>query len=157
MIGSFIFTEMSPSAAGTTVSSQPVSSSNIAGNGIAAPLDDAEAIDIAVDMVGATGGTLDLYVQSSPDGGVNWYDIVHFPQLTAGAPAIKYQAPLSLFTNSTAPVQVGKNLLPALAAGAIVQGAFSDRLRLVMVAGSGTTLGALVRMTVGTQRQSPRN
>ena len=70
---------------------------------------------------------------------------------------MKYQAPLSLFTNSTSPVQVGKNLLPALAAGTIVQGAFSDRLRLVMVAGAGTTLGAPVRMTVGTQRQSPRN
>ena len=48
-------------------------------------------------------------------------------------------------------------IAPALAAGTIVQGAFSDRLRLVMVAGAGTTLGAPVRMTVGTQRQSPRN
>lgn len=158
MITPFIFVETSPSAAGTVASSQPVQ--NVTApypNGVASPIDDSDALDVFAELVGATGGTLDVYVQSSPDGGNNWTEVVHFPQLAGGAAAIKYQAPISLFTNATTPVVVGKNLAPALATNTVVNGAYSDRLRLLFVAGSGTTAGAAVRVTVTPQRAFPRN
>jgi hypothetical protein len=157
MIQPFIFVETSPAAPGTVVSTQPVQNvTSPYANGVASPINDADALDVAADLVGATGGTLDVYLQVSPDGGLNWYDCIHFPQVAAGGAAIKYRAPVSLFTNITTPVVVGKNLSPALAVNTVVNGAFSDRCRLVMVAGGGTTVGAAVKITVTAQRSYDR-
>ena len=157
MISPLIFSETSPNAPGTAVSSQPVQ--NVTGPyppGVATPIDDSDALDILAELVGATGGTLDVYVQCSPDGGLNWTEIAHFAQLANGAAAVKYQAPISLYTNLTQPVVVGKNLVPALAVNTVVNGAFSDRVRLLFVAGAGTTAGAAVKVTVTPQRAYPR-
>jgi hypothetical protein len=145
----FVFNETSPSSPGTAASSQSVTNSTL--GGIAWPLDDWDALDVAADIVGATGGTLNIYVQVSPDG-INWYDVIAFPQATNGASLKTYQAPLSLATNTATVSQVGKNLNPSLTAGNVVNGAFTDRLRLVMVAGSGTTVGAPVIVRVSGQR-----
>lgn len=154
----FIFAETSPSAAGTAASSQPVdSSANYLPPGVAGPLDDYDSLDIVAELTGATGGTLDVYVQSNPDGqNQNWFDIAHFTQLAAAAAAVKYNCSISLFTNATAPTVVGKNLSPALAANTMVQGPFSDRIRVLMVAGTGTSAGAAVRVTVCAQRSRLR-
>jgi len=157
MITPFIFVETSPAAPGTAVSTQPVQ--NVTSpytNGIACPIDDSDALDVFAELVGATGGTLDVYLQVSPDGGLNWTEAIHFPQLAAGGGAVKYQAPISLFTNITTPVVVGKNLVPALAANTVVNGAYSDRCRLLMVAGGGTSAGAAVKVTVTAQRSYDR-
>lgn len=115
-----------------------------------------DAVDVIAELKGATGGTLDVYVQISPDDGNNWYDIIHFAQLAGSAAAIVYQAPISNATATTAPTAVGKNMSPALAgtgsgSPAVVNGAFSDRMRLVMVAGSGTSAGASVVVRVAPQ------
>jgi hypothetical protein len=158
MITPYIFSETSPSAPGTSVSSQQVQ--NVTSpypSGVATPIDDSDALDVFAELVGATGGTLDVYLQVSPDGGQSWTEIVHFPQLAAGAAVVKYQAPVSLFTNATVPVVVGKNLVPALAVNTIVNGSYSDRCRLLFVAGTGTTSGAAVKVTVTPQRSFPRN
>jgi hypothetical protein len=106
--------------------------------------------------VGATGGTLDVYVQTSPDGGLSWFDIIHFVQLAGGGPAVKYSSPISQSTTTAVPTVVGKNLAPALSAAAVVNGAFSDRMRLVMVAGSGTSVGAAVIVRLAPQRSRTR-
>lgn len=149
----FIFNETSPAAAGTSASSQPVQ--NAGSNfpiGVAGPMSDYDAVDVIADLTGATGGTLDVYLQISPDDGQNWYDIIHFSQLAAGAALASYQAPLSNATVTNSPIKVGKNLSPALAASTVVNGAFSDRMRLVMVAGSGTSAGAPVVVRIAPQR-----
>jgi hypothetical protein len=117
---------------------------------------DYEGADVVAELVGATGGTLDVFVQLSPDEGQNWYDIIHYPTLAAAAPAVIYQTPISTATNTATAVKVGKNLAPALAAGTVVNGAFTDRLRLVMVAGAGTTAGAPVVVRVCPQRSRIR-
>ena len=157
MIGSFIFTETSPAAPGTAASSAAVAgAANYAAAGVAQPLDDFDAIDIIAELVGATGGTLDVYVQYSPDQGTHWYELVHFPQLAAAAGAIRYRAPVSLNTNLTAPLQTGRDLSPNLATNVIVNGAWSDRMRLLMVAGSGTSAGAAVVVKVTGQRHYNR-
>ena len=160
MLSTFIFSETTPAAAGTAASSQPVSSSDgHLASGVAGYLNDAESIDVFADLVGATGGTLDVYLQVSPDGnGAEWYDALHFPQLASGASAISYRASLSKFTQPTsaAPVVVGKGLSPALAATTVVQGVSLDRVRLVFVAGSGTTAGAAAVVTVSANRKAAR-
>ncbi len=154
----WIFNETSPSAAGTAASSQPVENqASFLPNGVAGPMSDYDAVDIVADLVGATGGTLNVYVQGSPDDGRNWYDIVAFKQLAPGASAVSYQAPISNAVATTAPSVVGKNLTPALSpgsTGAVVNGAFSDRMRLVMVAGSGTSAGAQVLVRIAPQRSA---
>lgn len=158
-LGQFLFTETSPNAPGTVASSQVVANSaSWAPAGVAAPLDDYDSVGIDADLKGATGGTLDVYVQQSPDQGVTWYDIVHFTQLTNGNAAVKYSAPISQATNTTAPQAVGQNLTPALggASASVVNGAFSDRMRLVMVAGTGTTQGAAVVVRLSPQRSRVR-
>lgn len=149
----WIFSETSPNAAGTAASSQAVENqASYLSNGVAGPLDDYDALWVQADLVGATGGTLDVYVQSSPDDGRTWYDVVHFTQLAAGAAAISYRATLSLQSAMTAPDTVGKNTSPALAAGKVSQGAFGDRLRLLMVAGASTSAGAAVHVAVTARR-----
>ena len=158
MIASYVFSETTPASAISAASSQPVAgAASWAPNGVAGGmLDDFDSLDILASLVGATGGVLDVYVQYSPDQGVNWADLVHFTQLGAGAAAIKYRASISLFTNAVAPVVVGTNASPALAAGAEVQGPWGDRLRLFFVAGSGTSQGAAVKVWVTGQRSRLR-
>lgn len=149
----FVFTETSPSGPGTAASFQPVQNagSNFAA-GVAGPMQDYDAVDVIAELKGATGGTLDVYVQISPDDGANWYDIIHFQQLAPGAATAYYQSPISNATTTTSPVTVGKGLNVALAPNVTVNGAFSDRLRLVLVAGVSTTAGAPVVVRVCPQR-----
>ena len=108
-------------------------------------LDRYDVVRIAADLVGATGGPLDVYLQTSPNGGANWYDFAHFPQLAAAAAATKYfVAP----TGSNAITVVGKDLAPALAANTCVGGHPGERMRVVAVAGALTTAGAAVTISV---------
>ena len=116
-----------------------------------------DAVDVIAELKGATGGTLDIYLQISPNDGIDWFDLIHFAQLANGASAVIYQAPISNATATTTPTVVGKNLSPTLGSsapttGQVVNGAFSDRMRLVMVAGSGTSVGAAVTVRVAPQR-----
>lgn len=101
---------------------------------------------IVSELVGATGGTLDIYLQWSPDDGTTWFDYVHFTQLAAGAAAIKYNtnSGLSLATITT----VGKGTSPALAANTATGGLIGDQLRCLAVAGASTSAGAAVAITV---------
>jgi len=154
-LANFVFIETSPSASGTAASSQPVSGGVSQGipNGVCGLLDDYEALNVVAELQGATGGTLDVYVQYSTDEGQTWYDVIHYPQLAAAAAAIIYSAPISNTTTTAAPVVIGKNLSPALTtAPSVVNGAFTDRLRLVMKAGAGTSAGAPVKVSIVPQR-----
>lgn len=153
MIGGFLFAETSPAAQGTAASSQPVTGSTSAG--IATPLDDWEGVNCICECNNTSGGALDVYVQQSPDAGNNWYDVIHFTQFATGAGFKAYAAPLSLATTTATSILIGKNLAPALVASAtagVVNGAWGDRLRLVMVAGTGTTSGVAVTVRIAPQR-----
>ena len=154
MLYYFLFNETSPAAPGVSVSVNSVeSAAGYAGNGVAVPLSNGNSLDITADLRGATGGTLDVYIQYSTNSSRSWYDLAHFPQVAAGAPLAFFRAPVSLYTNSTTTSQVGKNLAPALIAGGMVNGAFGDRVRVVMIAGAGTTVGAQVLIGVTSQRE----
>lgn len=124
--------DTSPAAASTAVSA--ATARDMAGF---------DAITILATLTGATGGTLDVYLQSSWDGGTTWYDLAHFTQLAAAASAVTYKATLAL---STTIVTVGKGSTGtpavALAANTVAGGHWGDLIRAVYVAGVGTTVGA---------------
>jgi hypothetical protein len=102
------------------------------------------SMTIYANIQGATGGTLDIYLQFSPDGGTTWVDWGHFPQLTAGASGIQRVGTFSRVSpqNTLTPlVTVGSATSPALAANNFVGGDWGDRLRTLLIAGTGTTAG----------------
>ena len=106
-------------------------------------------------LVGATGGTLDLYVQRKLDTDV-WLDWIHFPQLAGGASAIYYSAscqPGNGLTVVGKTADNGTTGAPALAANTIVGGHPGDQIRLVCVAGGGTSVGAAVTVYVSAFNQ----
>ena len=97
MIRTLVFQETSPASAITVASSQPVVGAdfNVAAGVAGYGLDDYDSLDITASLVGATGGTLDVFVQGSPDEGANWFDCVHLTSLAAGAAAIIYRTTIS--------------------------------------------------------------
>lgn len=95
-----------------------------------------DALKGVATLTGITGGTLDVYIQHSFDGGTTWSDVAHFPQLSAGASAITYDFSITL--DSTIRT-VGKGTSPLLAANTLCAGPWADQLRLVSVTGTGTS------------------
>jgi hypothetical protein len=114
-------------------------------------LDKFSEIKVVAALVGATGGTLDVYLQWTPDGGTTWFDYAHYPQLASAAAAVKYSASSS-FGAATTPTVVGKGSLAtpavALAVNTFLGGPFGNGLRAVYVAGASTTVGAAVAITI---------
>lgn len=104
------------------------------------------SMTVWANLVGATGGTLDLYLQYSPDGGTTWVDFVHFGQLAAGAAAIQKVFSITK-DGSTGLTTVGSGSTPALAASTVINGDWGDRLRVVEVAGASTSAGAVISLT----------
>lgn len=123
-------TTTSSSASTTTVSATVTGVSN------------AMAISVEATLQGNTGGVLDIYLQHSPDGGTTWYDWAHWSQLLAAAAATT-QIWVPGITNGNTVIGKGTAGSPgvALAANTFVGGHPFDAVRMVMVTGSGTTLG----------------
>ena len=104
-------------------------------------------------LVGATGGTLDLVLQtnySNPNLGGNtgagfWKDIARFSQLAAGASAISWDIVLTRGGSgtSTTPTQVNQtDGTPTIAVNTVNPQTLGDALRLIVLPGAGTTVGA---------------
>ena len=112
-------------------------------------LDVYDAIQIACEVQGATGGTLDLYVQASWDNGTTWWDWAHLAQLSAAAAAVKYMinAP---GMGAAAITAVGKGTTPALAVATVIGGvgSWGRSIRVLSVAGASTSAGAVQTFTV---------
>lgn len=100
-----------------------------------------DSLQIIAMIQGGTGGTLDLYLQTSVDG-TNWYDYVHFAQLADGAAALTRYLSVSRAGQVTTLTAIGSGTSPALAANTVLGGDFGTRLRLLAVAGAGTSAGA---------------
>src|SRR6478752_742023 len=75
----FSIAEVSPAAASTVVGAQ------LSGLG------DYPFIRVDAELVGAVGGTLDIYLQRLIKPGA-WTDWLHFAQLAAGAAVVRYSA-----------------------------------------------------------------
>lgn len=132
-------TGTSPAAASTAV---------LSGAATASQLDKYDAFTVVADLVGATGGTLDVYVQRRlllADGTSVWVDWIHFPQLAAGAAAVRYTvAPVA---NNTI-VATGLNGTPALASNTCTGGHPGLECRVICTAGASTSAGAAVTVYI---------
>jgi hypothetical protein len=106
----------------------------------------ASSVSVTAELVGATGGALDVYVQTKIDG--VWFDVLHFAQLAAGAAALKVAANITRHA-AQAITTIGRDATPALAASGIVQGLLGESLRALYVAGVGTTVGAGIVLRFG--------
>lgn len=130
------FTGTSPAAVSTVV-------------GVTAPTEVAMFASCAfvAKVQGATGGTLDIFIQTfmpSLAGGM-WTDTAHLTQLAAGGALVKVAFTLTRFSPSAASITAALNTAdgtPALAANTIVPGLLGTKLRIVYVAGAGTSVGA---------------
>ncbi len=100
-----------------------------------------ERIKIEASLLGATGGTLDVYLQWTPNGS-DWFDYAHFAQLASGASAIKYSCD-SAFGAVTTPTVIGSGTSPALAVATCLGGGFGIGMRAICVAGVSTSAGAV--------------
>jgi hypothetical protein len=127
----------SPTSAGTVVSTSATGTASW------------RNIKVEVTLTGQTsggasiGGTLDAYVQC----GASWTDWVHFAQVAASAAPVTYTYVPALNDSITT---VGSGTSPALAAGTGAGGHPGGQVRLLFVAGSGTSAsGAQVARVVG--------
>jgi hypothetical protein len=91
-----------------------------------------DEISILSNLRGSTGGTLDVYIQHSPDN-VEYFDFLHYAQLAAGAPAALLH--LSPPVSSSGIVTIGSGVSPVLAANSFAGGRWAEWLRVVFVAG----------------------
>lgn len=128
----YTLTDTSPAAAGTTVGA--------ATYGLR--LD--RAYQIYVKLQGATGGTLDVYLQRKV-GPNAWTDWCHFTQLAAGGAAVVYSLYAEMANATTITTVTGTDSTPnvSLGAGTFNGGHPGDAVRFVFVAGSGTSAGAV--------------
>ncbi len=126
-----LITDTSPAAPGT------------AAGDVAGGLDRYDSLTIIATLQGATGGTLDVYLQMSPDGGTTWIDYAHYPQLAAAAVSSIRTWTVSRAAEQKTLTTVGSGTSPALAANTIMGGDWGDRLRALYVAGASTSAGAV--------------
>lgn len=123
------------------ISSTSPSSASTAVGGSVGKLNKYDSIQVVATLTGATGGVLDVYLQTSADGSV-WTDYAHFAQLSAGAVAVIKSFTVSRGGQFTTITTVGQGTTPALAANTVLGGEFGDQMRVVFVAGASTSAGA---------------
>jgi len=125
----------------------PASASTAVGSHVGG-LHEYDSLAIVASLVGATGGTLDIYLQISPDQGTTWVDYAHFAQLAGGAAAVTKVWTVSRGAQQTTATTVGTGTSVALAANTIIGGEWGDRMRAVYVAGAGTSVGAAIVISI---------
>lgn len=121
-----------PAAASTTTIHTPVLDG----------LDVVDSMVILANLVGVTGGTLDVYLQVAPKEEAIWMDYAHFTQLGDGAAAITRAWSVTRFAQVTSIATVARGDVPALAANTILGGDFGERMRIITVTGAGVSVGA---------------
>lgn len=146
----------------TITGTTPSSATTAAVGSVVTGLGRFASLFIVGSLIGATGGTLDLTLQVSPDLGTTFVDYIHFPQLAAGAGAIVKAVSVaragqsnSIATASAAgavpaivTVGTGAGALAVLTAGVAIGGDFTDRMRLVATGGAGTSAGASITIFI---------
>lgn len=132
----------------TIADTSPDSASTAAGS-VVRNLKRFEWFTIDAALVGATGGTLDVYLQRDVNG--TWVDWYHFPQLSAGGSAVRYIVD-SNHAESSGPVTVGSGSSPALADSTLPCAHPGDMVRALYVAGASTSAGAAVAISITCHR-----
>lgn len=105
---------------------------------------------------GHTGGTLDVYVQSSVDAGQDgsgtWFDVIHYTQLAAAGAQVRWVTTLSRGYNRITAAPSAANPAdgtPTLAVNTTINDCLGNALRVVFVGGAGSSAGAVQRIKIG--------
>ncbi len=99
-----------------------------------------QALRIDAVLTGATGGTLDVYLQSSSDDGATWVDLWHSQSVVALAAAARSLITIVPTTGIVSTIGAGAS--PLLAANSVASTHWGSKLRTLFVAGAGTSAGA---------------
>lgn len=108
--------------------------------------------DITARLIGAAGGTLDVYLQTQDYPSGPWTDIAHFPQLAAAAPAVAYRVVFSR-GSATSVAAVAPTVVnptdgtPTLAVNTYLTWANGANVRLVIVEGAGVSTAPVQTIT----------
>lgn len=143
----------------TITGTSPATASQAAVGSPVTTLDQFDSFVVTASLIGATGGTLDVYLQRRVvDDGSVWADWIHFPQLASAASAIKYAVaamppPPATCTAIGTTADNGTTGAPVLAANTVVGGHPGDAVRCVCVGGASTTVGAVVTIYIKAQRK----
>jgi hypothetical protein len=136
-------------AAQTVTATSPTSPSTaVVGTVFAGSTLNADKLVIDATLIGGTGGTLDVYLQRKT--GTNaWRDWVHFPQIAA-ATTKRYSFMITGEGTSIVEVGGGTDAAPgvALAANTAVNVMPGGDVRVVFVAGGGTSAGGSNSITI---------
>jgi hypothetical protein len=130
----------------------PAAASTVAGVAVSS-LTRCSELMVEAQLVGATGGTLDVWLQRKVGPNL-WVDWVHFAQLAAGASAIHYAVIVKNTASASgaiaATTTVGNDATPAVGAGTglISNNHPGDAVRVVFVAGASTSAGAAQKITI---------
>lgn len=138
---------MSPNAPGIAVGASVAPDAGYAATANQ-DLSNQEGIWVTLKTQGATGGTIDIYLQTWD--GVDWIDWAHLPTIAAGA-AVSSTTFVPHIPAVPQFITTGRNLTPAMTAGNATGGPSSDRMRVLFVAGAGTTAGAMQTIRVCSQ------
>lgn len=95
-------------------------------------------------IVGATGGTVDVYLQKKLTTNV-WADFAHLPQVAAGTTKF-YNFATNLYATTPTNNGWGTDAAPTvvLAVNTVISGHPGDQLRLVTVTGASVTVAAAI-------------
>ncbi|GAC1576963.1 MAG: hypothetical protein NVS3B7_10080 [Candidatus Elarobacter sp.] len=153
--GNYLFSGTTPAAPGSAL--LPITGSGtLQGGNVAAQMDQFESMSVLAILQGATGGTLDVYLQMNHDGnGTAWTDIAHWPQQSAAAASTTFVWNTSRW-NQAAGAGSTATGDASLAANTFIQGEWGDRLRVKVVAGAGTTAGATATIKIVANRVYPK-
>lgn len=130
----------------------PSAASTVAG-ALASGLCKCTELLVEAQLVGATGGTLDVWLQRKVGPNL-WVDWVHFAQLAAGASALHYTFVVKNTATAagalTAVTTTGTDASPAVGAGTglITNNHPGDAVRVVFVAGASTSAGAAQKISI---------
>lgn len=161
-IATWYFSENTPAAptSGTAaLSVNPVSGASQLqyANGVlsAVDLDNAASLAFVGKFPQAVGGTYQVVVQTSLDEGNSWQDLASFPVITTSGGTVQYTGTVSQ-GYPTAFVASGSGTAPALSAGAVINSAWGNKLRLAIVANAGTSAGVGISVEVSAKQMATR-
>ena len=138
IIGSTIDLSFTSTSSASTYTRNAAVTTSAAGN----KLSTYTSLTLLAELQGNTGGTLDIVIEGTPDGGTTWVELLRFAQIAAGAAVARYVVTLSRASESSGIVTTGVSASSiVLAANTKVGGDWTDQLRVKYFTGAGTTLG----------------
>ncbi len=100
---------------------------------------------ILAELMGGTGGALDVLIEHSPDG-VDWYEAIHFTQAAAATASFQHISRQQNTAGTTLVVGKNNTTTMTLAASSVGGPPLLPFVRVRYVAGVGTSAGATQRI-----------